>query len=623
MSRGLLALAAMVGLIFALAQPVRAAYYYYITDLGTLGGTTSRAYDINNATPAKVVGQAATTDGKTHAYLYKPMTDLGTLLGGGDSYARALNDRGQVVGYATGADGKQHAFLYSGSFPLQDLGTLDRYPCDAAGINASGQVVGAYTKFDAYARLRPFIWSSGTGMVDLLTLPPVSSEWSNGRANGINDAGQVTGYAVYAPTGANQAFLYTPGTGMAALGTLGGRDSLATALNASGKVVGYSSTADGTQHAFYYGGSGSLVDLGTFGGDKSFARAINAKGEVVGQAQLPGNVNTPFIWSETTGKVDLSTVVGNNTSWYLSDALAINDAGVIVGTGSVKIVNGTQVTNQAHGFMLTPATPVTVTTTSLPTPKIGDPFSRTLAATGGVPPYRWSIVAGVLPPGLTLSSAGVIVGIPTTNSSYTFTVEARDTVGLKGVKEFTLFPSTVFITTSTLPNATVGTNYGYTLGSSGGVLPHTFAVVGGSLPPGFTLTTAGVLRGTPTAAIVGSYTFSLQVTDATGMLSPPRSYRLNIVIGPLSITTASPLANATVNSSYYRTVVATGGVKPYTWSVSSGTLPPGLSLNSSTGAISGRPTTAGTSTFTVTVTDSQATAVSASKVFSLQVLPAP
>ena len=148
------------------------------------------------------------------------------------------------------------------------------------------------------------------------------------------------------------------------------------------------------------------------------------------------------------------------------------------------------------------------------------------------------------------------------------------------------------------------------------------ALSAGSLPAGLSLDAAsGVISGTPSAA--GSYAFTAQVTDAQ---SPPdtASRALSITVSappappPLNITTAS-LPDARRNKSYSRTLQATGGVAPYTWSLASGALPPGLSLNASTGAISGTPTTRGAWSFTVRVQDTQSPPASDTQALSISV----
>jgi uncharacterized repeat protein (TIGR03803 family) len=158
------------------------------------------------------------------------------------------------------------------------------------------------------------------------------------------------------------------------------------------------------------------------------------------------------------------------------------------------------------------------------------------------------------------------------------------------------------ITTTSLPAGTVNSPYSATLSVSGGVPPYSWSVIGGSLPSGLTLSTSGVISGTPTAA--GTFSFTVQVRDSE---SPPAT-----AIAPLSITirssltiTTTSLPLGTVDIPYSATLAATGGLPPYTWSVVRGTLPSGLTLNGGSGLISGSPTAAGTFNFTVQVSDSQ------------------
>ena len=158
------------------------------------------------------------------------------------------------------------------------------------------------------------------------------------------------------------------------------------------------------------------------------------------------------------------------------------------------------------------------------------------------------------------------------------------------------------ITTTSLPGATTGAAYEVTLAASGGVAPYTWSVTSGSLPGGLSLdSSTGLISGTPTAS--GTYGFTVAVTDS-GNPARMTSSRLSITVAaPLVITTTS-LPGATTGAAYEVTLAASGGVAPYTWSVTSGSLPGGLSLDSSTGLISGTPTASGTYGFTVAVTDS-------------------
>ena len=158
------------------------------------------------------------------------------------------------------------------------------------------------------------------------------------------------------------------------------------------------------------------------------------------------------------------------------------------------------------------------------------------------------------------------------------------------------------ITTSSLPAGTVDSAYSATLSVIGGVPPYSWSVIRGSLPSGLTMSSGGIISGTPTAA--GTFNFTVQVSDSE---SPPATALAALAItirSPLSITTTS-LPSGTVDIPYSATLAATGGLPPYTWSVTLGTLPNGLTLNAGSGVISGAPAAAGTFNFTLQVSDSQ------------------
>ncbi len=178
-------------------------------------------------------------------------------------------------------------------------------------------------------------------------------------------------------------------------------------------------------------------------------------------------------------------------------------------------------------------------------------------------------------------------------------------------------PGPLDITTTSLPAGALNVAYSATLTANGGVPPYTWSLIGGSLPPGLNLNPNGVISGLPTAT--GSYSFTVQVVDSNVPVQATANAQLGITIGqylPLSITTTS-LPSGTAGTAYNATVAAAGGVTPYTWTVTAGKLPTGLSLNSSTGAITGMPTVVGTSNFTVQVTDSDSPPGSASAQLSI------
>jgi N-acetylneuraminic acid mutarotase len=166
-------------------------------------------------------------------------------------------------------------------------------------------------------------------------------------------------------------------------------------------------------------------------------------------------------------------------------------------------------------------------------------------------------------------------------------------------------------TSNSLPSGILGMAYNQALTASGGVTPYTWSITSGSLPPGLNLSIDGVISGTPTLATTGSFT--AQVTGNDGLFST-KAFTLTIIAGPPTITTSSPLPVAAVGFDYYQPFTASGGATPYTWSITSGSLPPDLNL-STDGVISGTPTLATNVSFIVQVTGNDG--LSSSNVFGL------
>jgi hypothetical protein len=160
----------------------------------------------------------------------------------------------------------------------------------------------------------------------------------------------------------------------------------------------------------------------------------------------------------------------------------------------------------------------------------------------------------------------------------------------------------ITLSPSSLPNGTVGSAYNQTITVEGSNDSFGFAVTSGALPGGLTLSSDGIISGTPTAA--GSFTFTITATNASGC-EASREYTISIAefSCPDIRLSTTPLADGTVNSPYSQTISATGSSGGYSFTVTNGSLPTGLSLNVSTGEISGTPTIAGTFNFTVTATD--------------------
>ena len=176
------------------------------------------------------------------------------------------------------------------------------------------------------------------------------------------------------------------------------------------------------------------------------------------------------------------------------------------------------------------------------------------------------------------------------------------------------------VTTTSLPGGVVGTPYSAGLAASGGVTPYSWSVVSGALPAGLSLDAAsGVISGTPQAA--GTSTVTVEVTDASSPVPQTATATLSITVAQLSVTT-SVLPQGTVGVSYSAALAAAGGTAPYSWSVVSGALPAGLSLDAATGVIAGKPRAAGSSAVTFKVTDSSSPVpLTATRTLSLVVSP--
>lgn len=285
-----------------------------IQELGSLGGAESVAFAVNNA--GQITGGAANTipdnnqgaifsSGATqvHTFLWQngTMQDLGTL-GGPDSQAFYINQRGEIAG----------------------LSTTNSIPNETTGIPS----------------VDPFVWKSGH-MIDLGTLGGTF-----GAPGAINNRGEVAGFSNLAEDIATHAFLWQRGR-MTDLGTLGGDTSVGNWINDAGQAVGTADLADGSHHAFV-SYRGVMTDLGTVDGDGcSNGIGINSAGLAVGTStDCHGNVLHLFLW-QNGSITDLSALIQPGSDLTFNDPVMINDRGEIAG-------NGVTSDGYVHAALLTP-----------------------------------------------------------------------------------------------------------------------------------------------------------------------------------------------------------------------------------------------------------------------------
>ena len=298
---------------------------------------------------------------------------------------------------------------------------------------------------------------------------------------------------------------------------------------------------------------------------------------------LPANVNL----NPANGLISGTPIAAGTSSF----TVRVQDAG---GLSDVQDLS----------MRINPPAPPSITTTTLPAGTLGQSYNQMLQAIGGTGVRIWSISAGSLPVGLNLDGAtGVISGTPTVPGTASFTVRVQDAAGQSDEQPLSILINALnppIITTSALPGGTVGQPYSQTLEATGGIGTLTWSLSGGSLPAMLTLSPDGVISGTPTAAATANFT--VRVTDTLGQ-SDTKSLSIVVSAG-LAITTNS-LPDAEVGKKYNKMVQRSGGVAPFTWSVTP-PLPDGLNLDTATGQITGSPAagTDGEFTLTFTVQDS-------------------
>ena len=252
-----------------------------------------------------------------------------------------------------------------------------------------------------------------------------------------------------------------------------------------------------------------------------------------------------------------------------------------------------------------------------------------LAYSGGIPPYTYSLASGSLPPGLSLSVDGLISGSPTSTSDtpYPFSVVLQDgKTRITHSAAISVRNAVTITTPRTLPVGVVGQAYNTKLVAELGTPPYTWLIFQGSTPDGLKLDpNTGVITGTPTIPTANN-AFCPRVTDSLGA-TDISAFSILVNQTSLAITAGITLPTAYVGAAYNSpALTATGGIGPYTWSITKGTLPAGLTLNPNTGQIAGTPqppaaydSTTRTATYPITVQVKDAQSTTATQDLSIVV----
>lgn len=317
-----------------------------LTDLGALPGVNS-SYEIGMNARGWIAGSSGNgaidplaqfPESRAVLWTDDQMIDLGTLGGGYESTATAVNNRGQVTGFAFNLipdpffGTQARPFLWEKGV-MRDLGTLGGPDSPPTGIiNESGQIAGySFTNsipnpVTGMPTADPFLWKNGT-MMDLGTLGGTL-----GSPSSLNNRGQVVGSSNLAGDLTFHPFLWDKREGITDLGTLGGDNGAATWINDAGDVVGEADLPGSQLHDAFLWKHGAMTDLGNLG-LTSFAFAINSEGQVVGHSKINDGTFRAFLWESGGPMVDLNTLILSNSSLLLTDAEDINDRGEIAGLG--------------------------------------------------------------------------------------------------------------------------------------------------------------------------------------------------------------------------------------------------------------------------------------------------
>jgi Autotransporter beta-domain/Bacterial Ig-like domain (group 3)/Putative Ig domain len=398
----------------------------------------------------------------------------------------------------------------------------------------------------------------------------------------------------------------------------GGALPSGTTLSTSGRfgfITGTPTTAGPYTYQITATDSTGLSATGTFSNTIApaiiitpTASAVTQVGQTYSQTNVASNGTTPFTYSLASGTLPAGTTLNPATGTVSGMPTTAGPFSYTIGVAdSTAPTHQTTTTSTISGTIAPP--PLTITPTASAATQVGQSYFQTNVAGGGTTPYTYSLASGALPAGTALNtSSGTVSGTPATAGPFSYAIKVTDggaQTATTATVSGTIAPPTLTITATASATTQIGQSYSQANVAGGGTTPYTYSVASGTLPAGTTLNTStGTVSGTPIT--VGPYSYAIKVTDG-GSPTPQTVTTVTIsgTIAPPTLTiTATASATKQAGQSYSQTNAASGGTVPYTYSLAAGALPAGTSLNSSTGTVSGTPTTAGSFSYAIKVTDS-------------------
>ncbi|WP_277601974.1 putative Ig domain-containing protein [Altererythrobacter sp. BO-6] len=476
--------------------------------------------------------------------------------------------------------------------------TLNSAPNAPVSINYT--VGGTATNGTDYATITsPLVINTGN-TTGTITVNPTADATIEADETVVLTLAAGTGYSVGAPNAATGTILNDDVANLTindvtiSEGNSGTTNATFTvSLSAPAPAGGVSfdiATANGTATAGVDYVAQSLTGQTIAAGSSTYTFTVQINGDSLNEASETFFVNVTNVTNATV--VDAQGV-GTITNDDPLPSLSIND--VTVAEGNAGTVNAvfTVTLSAASGQTVT----VNYATADGTATQPGD----YTAANGTV----------TFAPGQTVRTLGVpVVGenLPEANETFLVNLSGATNATIadnQGVGTITNDDVPVTVSPGSLTGGTVGVAYSQSVTASGGTGPYTYVTSAGALPAGLTLSSGGVLSGIPTAG--GSFTFTITATDSSafpGPYSGSQAYILTIAAPAIALP-ATTLSAGTLSAAYSDAISpASGGTSPFTYAVSAGALPGGLTLNASTGAITGTPGALGTFNFSVTATDS-------------------